>query len=253
MANLARGFQRLAWVVSLVIGFALVGLGLLIAPENSYLFVGAGVGAFLFTWAVFFTCRWVVAGFRNDPARRRAADATSKADRKKCPRCGFENGPESQRCGCGHNFDNLSADKRRSEISTKPRANWIWPRIVDEASAETAAKEAVGYAIVVAIITAAIATASVFYGRPVGGFDAWNYLDAALVGGIAFGLWKRSRFAAVAGVVYWMISAAVKLADGQRFGIVTLLILLGFIHGIRGTFALAKYRKAVDTVGHHSR
>jgi len=126
-------------------------------------------------------------------------------------------------------------------------------RIVDEASAETAAKEAVGYAIVVAIITAAIATASVFYGRPVGGFDAWNYLDAALVGGIAFGLWKRSRFAAVAGVVYWMISAAVKLADGQRFGIVTLLILLGFIHGIRGTFALAKYRKAVDTVGHHSR
>ena len=90
MANLARGFQRLAWVVSLVIGFALVGLGLLIAPENSYLFVGAGVGAFLFTWAVFFTCRWVVAGFRNDPARRRAADATSKADRKKCPRCGFE-------------------------------------------------------------------------------------------------------------------------------------------------------------------
>src|SRR5207302_9521412 len=76
---------------------------------------------------------------------------------------------------------------------------------------------------------------------------------SSLVGGIAFGLWKRSRFAAVAGVVYWMISAAVKLADGQRFGIVTLLILLGFIHGIRETFALAKYRKAVDTVGHHSR
>ena len=126
----------------------------------------------------------------------------------------------------------------------RARANWIWPRITDEASATIAVNQAMIYAVFLTMVTAGIVIASVVSGHAIGGFDGWNSVDVALIGVIAFGLRRRSRVAAMAGVSFWLLSAAGKLADGQRPGIITVVILLGFIAGIRGTFALAKYGEA---------
>jgi hypothetical protein len=122
-----------------------------------------------------------------------------------------------------------------------PKTNWIWPKIHDEASAKTAVHEAVGYTLVVAISTAGIATASLIMGHPILGFEVWNYFDAALAGVLAFGIWKYSRVVAVMGLLYWVCNLLMKWYGG-RAGIITLLILLGFVHGVRGTFAYQKYR-----------
>jgi hypothetical protein len=197
---------------------------------------------------VFFTARWITKGFSSQQtARITNADASPAAvggaAPRKCPRCGFSNAAEASRCPCGYGLNQKARDEERHQAA---KTNWIWPKISDEASAKTAVNEAVGAALITTLLTAGLATASVVAGHSIAGFDAWNYVDVLLMGVIGFGLWKSSRVAAVTGLLYWLLSAGVKLADGQRFGIVTLFILLGFIHGVRGTFALAKYRQAVS-------
>jgi len=194
----------------------------------------AGAG-FAVPWLVFFGGLWVARGFGAFPAQ--SSDHPPTRERPEMNTSGsFVEAQEKLAAGV----------PAETPTSAALKTNWIWPQIHDEASAEIAVKEAVGYASVVALVTAGIATASIFLGRPVVGYDAWNYLDAVLVGLIAFGLWKHSRVAAVAGLLYWLITTYIKSQNG-RVGLVTILVFLGFIHGVRGTFAYRKYRSATPS------
>jgi diguanylate cyclase (GGDEF)-like protein len=80
MLNLDLGFRRLAWVVSLVLGVPLVGFGMLLIsatpdhPEGGYFFALAGIGAFILTWAVFFTGHWIVRGFKAIASSQQSND-----------------------------------------------------------------------------------------------------------------------------------------------------------------------------------
>jgi len=122
--------------------------------------------------------------------------------------------------------------------------NWMWPEIHDEASAITAVNQGAAWAIVVAIVDAAVGSVYLLTVRPpVTSLVVWVYAEAALVGLLAFAISKRSRVAAVIGLAFWLVSIGFKLIQGRSLYL-AFLVLLGFIGGVRGTFAYGKYRTA---------
>jgi len=120
--------------------------------------------------------------------------------------------------------------------------SWVWPQIHDTASAKKASNEAAICALIVALFTGAIAAASIFLERPVMGLDDSSIPEVLLASLIAIGLAKeQSRIAAVVAVVYWLFAISFKAVNGSA-NMTTIVILLGFVHGVRGTFAYHKYR-----------
>jgi hypothetical protein len=68
-------------------------------------------------------------------------------------------------------------------------------------------------------------------------------LDVVLFAGIAYGLHKYSRFAAVAGFVLFLVEkiyTAVIMGSILGVGVLGVVILFGFFNGMRGAFAYQK-------------
>jgi hypothetical protein len=103
--------------------------------------------------------------------------------------------------------------------------NWMWPEIHDEASAITAVNQGAGWAVVVAVADTAIATVYLLVVRPVTGLAVWIYSEAALVGLLAFAIWKRSRVAAVVGLAFWLVSIGFKFSHGRAVFLAFLILL----------------------------
>jgi len=83
-------------------------------------------------------------------------------------------------------------------------------------------------------------------GTKILGLSAWNFLDVALILGLAFGIYKKSRTCAVLMFIYFVISKIFVMAETGRFtgGIVGALIFGYFFwQGIAGTFAYHKLIK----------
>jgi hypothetical protein len=66
---------------------------------------------------------------------------------------------------------------------------------------------------------------------------------AALFGLVAWRVWNGSRPWAVAGLTLYLFEIGWNLAHHHGFGILTVIIVLGLVNGVRGTFALHKYRE----------
>jgi len=123
-------------------------------------------------------------------------------------------------------------------------SNWFWPDVSNPEEAKNACKVAMWCAIFVAGVTTLFSLLAIAGTKmnniPV---DGSALLDAALFGGIAFGLSRYSRFAGVAGFVLflferiYMISKAGVAGGGLFFGI---FLLLGFLNGMRGALAYHK-------------
>lgn len=124
---------------------------------------------------------------------------------------------------------------------------WWWPEVETREGAEGAIKQAFWAAVVVAALTALFAMLGVLgVGFALGlGIDAWAFLDAALFAGIAFGLRRRSRVAAWAGLLLFGLE---KIYLWNRNGVqgpwLAVIILLLFIGGVRGTSALSRMESA---------
>jgi len=115
-----------------------------------------------------------------------------------------------------------------------------WPSTDTLEHAKSASRYGVWAAGIVAAITAIVATIALVSGSAFAGIDAWSYLDAVLFAAITFGIYKLSRFAAVAGLVLYVLESLYAMAQlaGPRSGIVLRIILtLAFINAVRGTFA----------------
>ena len=70
------------------------------------------------------------------------------------------------------------------------------------------------------------------------GFDPSALVDAALFAIVAWGLWKKSRAAAVSGLLLYAIERLYMWSTvGMQNPIVPVLLTLMFINGVRGTFA----------------
>jgi hypothetical protein len=124
-----------------------------------------------------------------------------------------------------------------------------FPTIVTLSDAQSTGRQGAWAACFIAGIMSLAALAS-FFGRLPEDFprDGWALIDAAIFGLIAWGIYRMSRVAAVAGLVLYIIERiAMHIALGKSHisGIfVTVLFLFAFINAVRGTFAYHRMRNA---------
>ena len=80
-------------------------------------------------------------------------------------------------------------------------------------------------------------------GTSLAGFSAWQFLDVALCAGLTFGIYRKSRAAAVAMLGYFLISKALMASEsGKVNGVVMALVFFYYyVQGVRGTYAYHKH------------
>jgi hypothetical protein len=123
------------------------------------------------------------------------------------------------------------------------RFKWIWPAIIDTASAEYVAKHGFWAALYCAGSTIVLVTLNTF-GAQLGNFDMNALADAFLFAIIGFGIWKMSRTASVAGLALYIIERSYAWAtSGLKNPVVAAIFTLLFIHSVRGTFSYHKFKK----------
>lgn len=121
-------------------------------------------------------------------------------------------------------------------------ANWAWPEICDEDSARDATHRAAVWAAVVAGLTALLAIAGIVASQPIFGIGPSALLDAALFGVVAWRIWNGSRPWAVTGLLLYCFEVIWSVATHPPgVGILTIIILLALVNGVRGTFGLHRY------------
>lgn len=80
-------------------------------------------------------------------------------------------------------------------------------------------------------------------------FKSSAWFDAVLTGALLFGVYRASRVCAIAVLALYLIGAVAKMVTGPGRGPVGLLVLMVilyyYIMGVRGTFALHKWRTVV--------
>ena len=119
---------------------------------------------------------------------------------------------------------NWSSHKRK--LSQK-----FWPHITDEASARKAAFQGAGAAALISVVTAILAIGGFL------GFDLSLLWDATIFAIVAWGIFKMSRFAAVAGLIMYLLEQGYKVAEAGKIGNLGMLLLfcLAFVNSIRAT------------------
>ncbi|HZE79581.1 MAG TPA: hypothetical protein VE604_01690 [Candidatus Polarisedimenticolia bacterium] len=123
-------------------------------------------------------------------------------------------------------------------------ANWAWPEIIDEDSARDAAHMAGGWAGVVAGLTTLFALISIAGGMRIMGIGPLSLIDAALFGVVAWRTWCGSRAFAVAGLsLYGLEVLYGVVTHPPGIGVLTVIILLALINGVRGTVGLHKFEE----------
>lgn len=124
----------------------------------------------------------------------------------------------------------------------------IWPSVDSPEGARFATRQAFWAAILCASATLALSVLGVLgiklfreYGLD---FDLSNLFDTYLFGLIACGLWRRSRIAAVGGLLLYVGGIIIQwiVRPPNGVGVVwAVIITLWFTSGIRGTFAYRRF------------
>src|SRR3974390_832298 len=130
--------------------------------------------------------------------------------------------------------------------------SWFWPDVSELEGAKNATKGGMWCAVFVAGMTTFVVLLTTLFKISILGVKADALLDAALFAGIAFGLSRYSRFAAVAGFALFVLEKIYMLATTGNFfsvGFLGIVIALGFFNAIRGTFAYAKLGGAAPSGG----
>ena len=129
--------------------------------------------------------------------------------------------------------------------------NWYWPDVSDLDGAKAAARYGMWCAIFVACVTTFVVFLGSF-GVSIFGVKTSALLDALLFAGIAYGLSRYSRFAAVAGFALFVLEKIYMLLHTGNIlsvGVVGVLIALGLFNSIRGTFAYDKLNGGAASAG----
>ena len=124
---------------------------------------------------------------------------------------------------------------------------WVWPAVDTPESARFAVRQAFWAAIFVCGATTLVVLISAVAAPtdPRLQFAPSALVDAAIFGAIAFGIWKESRAAAVAGLTVYLLEQLYMLTQlaGRPPNFILMAILIcGFLGGIRGTWALHDMR-----------
>lgn len=124
------------------------------------------------------------------------------------------------------------------------RLGWLWPAVTNKDEAKSAANRAAGAVLFVTACTGGLAILSLVKGRPYAGIDGDGLVDAGLFGLIAWRLFKYSFPWAIFGLilmaaeVFWMLSNS-----ASHVGIITVLIMLALVAGVRGTYYLRQEKR----------
>ena len=107
-------------------------------------------------------------------------------------------------------------------------------------------------AVIVAIFTFLLATVVLLTNSSIAAiYDTSAYFDALIFGIIAVGIRYRNRGFAIAGLCLFILEKIFQISAGVFGGaglLIAVYIILSFIHGIRGTFAIHRYRKMPQEV-----
>jgi hypothetical protein len=117
--------------------------------------------------------------------------------------------------------------------------SWYWPDVSDLDGAKDATKYGMWCAIIVAAVTAGLSVLTIM-GMGIRGISAHALVDAFVFAGVAYGLSRYSRFAAVAGFVLYLaekIYAYVVTGSILGVGVLAVVVLFGLLNGVRGAFA----------------
>ncbi|PKI16315.1 hypothetical protein [Colwellia sp. 12G3] len=126
-------------------------------------------------------------------------------------------------------------------MSDTKKDNFYWPDVSTLEAAKSATKGAMFVAIFVATVTAAFALYGM-YNDPILGIDGWAFVDSFIFILIAFGLWKLSRFAAVFGVLFYILEQVDMWLTNPSVPILAVIFTLVLIGGVRGTFSYHKLK-----------
>jgi hypothetical protein len=115
---------------------------------------------------------------------------------------------------------------------------WFWPNVAIRRQAQYAINEAFGAAALIALLTAVLAAMS-DSGDSIPGVDSSAYAAAIVFAGIAFGIYRRSRIAAVTGLVLYVLGRVYLIYLSSRLGSVfwSFVIAMALVNGVRGTIA----------------
>ena len=92
------------------------------------------------------------------------------------------------------------------------------------------------------LLLAAVASFSETY-RFKSGLDTWSLFDVAIIAGLAFGIYKKSRFCALSLLVYFVLAKLAFAAQSGKFhhGIGALLFGYFYFQGTRAAFQIHKH------------
>ena len=119
----------------------------------------------------------------------------------------------------------------------------VWPSLGTLASARVASRQGMWAAWIVAATTASASLLGL------GGLTAWGLVDAALCILVGYGIRRDSRVAAILGLTYFTLATVSRMAHMGAGGILTPVIFLLFLNGVRGTFAVHRRRGEAQASG----
>lgn len=98
--------------------------------------------------------------------------------------------------------------------------------------------------LISSVMTLAVTIFSI-YGSPIAGIDAWNFFDVALIFGLTYGIYRKSRFCAVSMLIYFCASKIYLWVEtGAPNG--ALLAAIFFYYYMKGAAATFAYRRVID-------
>ena len=140
-------------------------------------------------------------------------------------------------------------------MTENEQKNQFWPTVNTLKDAVEASDQGYQAALAVALLTGVVTAISLAVKLNIPTISAWNYIDTLLFVIIAWRIKRRSRFFAIAGLCLYTLAIGLYFlqqgVSAIAVGIVPFL-LLGFINGIRGTFAFYRLsHKATDEPKEH--
>ncbi|MGN6094070.1 MAG: hypothetical protein ACTHOL_17105 [Luteibacter jiangsuensis] len=132
---------------------------------------------------------------------------------------------------------------RVSARKSKPANVW-WPDVGNLDQASSASDMGFAAASLVAGVNAIAATLSLVLHTAVIGVDASAYVDATLFALAGWGIRRRSRVAALAGLLLFLFEKVYQLITQPKsiMGLaLALVLLMGFVNAVRGNFAYHRF------------
>lgn len=98
---------------------------------------------------------------------------------------------------------------------------------------------------IISSVVTLVASLLPLFGTSVAGFNLFNLADVALIAGLTFGIWRKSRVCALVMVGYFVASKIILVfKTGNAAGLVVgAVFTYYYFQGVRGTFAWHRLRK----------